>query len=362
MGTVFAGFVYRFNRARDLVAFCVATRRLLDAHGSLGAFFAAGFSPEDAPWRPALERFVAGFLETDLRAVFPRGRLSYGYRHFFPRPSTGGPCKRLLLFLRWMVRREPPDFGLWRDVPPSALLMPVDTHIEHMARAVGLTRRRSRNWRMAEEITGRLRLLDPDDPVKYDFALCHKRMSGDCRGRRDAVVCAPCGLRPVCVHWRGRRAARPGAPADDRARGDPRHAGRARHRRPRLGARPDAPAARCRSRRHGGPAPVVELLQRQIEAVRAESRAGQDGLRQEVGELGGRLREDVGALRLAVAGELKGVSAEVTRQLAEGMRLIQSAQSSMGERLDRATKVVGEVQREPRQARRGHPAGGRGRA
>ena len=206
-GDVFAGFVYRFNRARDLVAFCVATRRLLDAHGSLGAFFAAGFSPEDTTVAAALERFVAGFLDTDLRAVFPRGRLSYGYRHFFPRPSTGGPCKRLLLFLRWMVRREPPDFGLWRNVPPSALLMPVDTHIEHMARAVGLTRRRSRNWRMAQEITERLRLLDPDDPVKYDFALCHKRMSGDCRGRRDAVVCAPCGLRPVCVHWRGARGA-----------------------------------------------------------------------------------------------------------------------------------------------------------
>jgi DNA recombination protein RmuC len=90
--------------------------------------------------------------------------------------------------------------------------------------------------------------------------------------------------------------------------------------------------------------PVVELLQRQIEAVRAESRAGQDGLRQEVGDLGGRLREDVGELQLAVAGELRGVSAEVTRQLAEGMRLIQSAQTTMGERLDSAAKGWGEVQ------------------
>ena len=93
-----------------------------------------------------------------------------------------------------------------------------------------------------------------------------------------------------------------------------------------------------------GPDPVVGLLQQQIEAVRAESRAGQDGLRQEVGDMGGRLREDVGALRLAVANELKGVSAEVTRQLADGMRLIQSAQTTMGERLDRAARVVGEVQ------------------
>jgi len=197
----FADFRYRFSRPRDLAAFCLAARALLRRHGTLGAFFASGFSPADGTVGPALERFVDGFLGADLSAVFPRNRLSYGYRHMFPRPSTGGPCKRLHLFLRWMVRREPPDFGLWRGVPPSALLIPVDTHIEHMARAVGLTRRRTRNWRMAEEITERLRALDPDDPVKYDFSLCHKRMSGDCLGRRDALVCAPCRLRPVCLHW-----------------------------------------------------------------------------------------------------------------------------------------------------------------
>ena len=201
----FDGFRYRFNRPRDLSAFCLAARGILRGHGSLGAFFTAGFSPADGTVGPALERFVDGFLGADLSAVFPRNRLSYGYRHFFPRPSTGGPCKRLHLYLRWMIRREPPDFGLWRDIPASALLVPVDTHIEHMARAIGLTRRKSRNWKMAEEITARLRTLDPDDPVKYDFSLCHKRMSGDCPGRRDAVTCAPCGLRPVCRHWRGTR-------------------------------------------------------------------------------------------------------------------------------------------------------------
>jgi uncharacterized protein (TIGR02757 family) len=203
-GRVFDGFHYRFNRARDVVAFCVAARDILVRHGSLRALFAAGFSPDDADVGPALERFVEGFLGPEVSALFPDNRLSYGYRHWFPRPSTGGACKRLHLYLRWMVRREPPDFGLWREIPPSALLMPVDTHIENMARSIGLTRRRSRNWKMAEEITARLRALDPEDPVKYDFALCHKRMSGQCLNRRDAQVCAPCGLRPVCRHWRGR--------------------------------------------------------------------------------------------------------------------------------------------------------------
>src|SRR5438046_9019998 len=199
----FESFWYRFNRPRDLVAFCVAARDQLGRYGTLEKLFLAGDPDPAGPIGPALERFARSFLEADLREVFPRGRRSRGYRHLFPLPSAGGPCKRLHRFLRWMVRREPPDFGLWTAISPARLLIPVDTHVENISRAIGLTRRRSRNWRMAEEITGRLAAIDPADPVKYDFALCHKRMSGDCLDRRDATVCAPCGFKPVCRHWKG---------------------------------------------------------------------------------------------------------------------------------------------------------------
>jgi uncharacterized protein (TIGR02757 family) len=207
----FAAFIYRFNRPVDLSAFCVATRDLLARHGTLEKAFAAGDPDPTGPIGPALERFARAYWEADVLALFPRGRLTRGYKHLFPLPSAGGPCKRLHLFLRWMVRREAPDLGLWTSISPARLLMPVDTHIENMSRAIGLTRRRSRNWKMAEDITARLALVDPGDPVKYDFALCHKRMSGDCRDRRDPVVCAPCGLRVVCRHWKSR-----GAPAKPR--------------------------------------------------------------------------------------------------------------------------------------------------
>lgn len=207
-GAAFAGFVYRFNRPRDVVAFCVAVRDLLTHHGTLEKTFAVGDVEPAGPIGPALDRFARAFWDADVRDLFPHGRLSRGYRHLFPLPSAGGPCKRWHLFLRWVVRREPPDLGLWASISPARLLMPVDTHIESMSRAIGLTRRQSRNWKMVEEITARLAALDPADPVKYDFALCHTRMSGECRDRRDAVVCAPCGLRVVCRHWRGRRAAR----------------------------------------------------------------------------------------------------------------------------------------------------------
>jgi uncharacterized protein (TIGR02757 family) len=202
---LFAGFRYRFNRDRDVLAFCLAAQRVLARHGSLEAFFLEGYSSTHPHVGLALEHFAHGFVGGDLSAVFPRNRLSYGFKHWFPLPSTGGACKRLHLYLRWMVRRERPDFGIWRGIPPSALLMPVDTHIENMARSIGLTRRRSRTWRMVEELTAALRRLDPADPVKYDFALCHKRMSGQCLNRRDVAVCSPCGLKAVCVHWRGHR-------------------------------------------------------------------------------------------------------------------------------------------------------------
>jgi uncharacterized protein (TIGR02757 family) len=198
----FADFWYRFNRPRDLVAFCVAARDLLARFGTLEKCFLAGDTDASGPIGPALERFARAFLEADLREVFPRGRISRGYRHLFPLPSLGGPCKRLNLYLRWMVRREAPDFGLWMSVSPARLLMPIDTHIENISRSIGLTSRRSRNWRMAEEITQRLALVDAADPVKFDFALCHKRMSGDCLDRRDARVCGPCGFKAVCRHWR----------------------------------------------------------------------------------------------------------------------------------------------------------------
>jgi uncharacterized protein (TIGR02757 family) len=217
-GRLFSDFLYRFNRPRDIVAFCLAARQILRSHGGLEAHFLAGDPDPAGPVAPALEAFARAFLGAELETVFPDGRLSRGYRHLFPLPSAGGPCKRLHLFLRWMVRREPPDFGLWTRVSPARLLVPVDTHVENMSRAIGLTRRRSRTWKMAEEITAHLATIDPDDPVKFDFALCHKRMSGDCLDRREPRVCAGCGLREACRHWQGAGRRATGTPRGGRAR------------------------------------------------------------------------------------------------------------------------------------------------
>jgi len=196
----FAPFHYRFTRGRDVAAAVLAIHRLIDRHGTLRAAFVAGYSAEEPDIRPALRRFAVSILEQDFRPV-GMPRLTRGFRHLFPDPATGGACKRWHLFLRWMIRREPPDFGDWREISPSKLLIPLDTHIANMAHAIRLTRLRSRTGRMAADVTETLRRLDSADPVKYDFALCHTRMRGDCLDRRDQRVCPGCGLRPVCRHW-----------------------------------------------------------------------------------------------------------------------------------------------------------------
>ena len=93
------------------------------------------------------------------------------------------------------------DFGLWRDVPAAALVVPLDTHVHRIGRFIGLTRRKDLSWKTAEDLTRRLRLLDPADPVRYDFALSHLGISGTCAARKDARRCAGCPLKPICRYW-----------------------------------------------------------------------------------------------------------------------------------------------------------------
>jgi uncharacterized protein (TIGR02757 family) len=199
----FAPFHYRFTRGPDVAAAVLAIHRLIERHGSLRAAFVAGYLADEPDVRPALHRFATSILQQDFRAVGML-RPTRGFHHLFPDPSAGGACKRWHLFLRWMIRRDPPDFGDWREVSPSKLLIPLDTHIANMAHAIRLTRLRTRTGRMVVDVTETLRRLDPADPVKYDFALCHTRMRGDCLDRRDPRACPACRLRPVCRHWGAR--------------------------------------------------------------------------------------------------------------------------------------------------------------
>jgi uncharacterized protein (TIGR02757 family) len=221
----FSGFLYRFNRPADVAALVAAIGHVRLAHGALGVRFAALFAEEGgdaSALRPALARFARELREAPpVRPLLSR-RGRRGLLHLLPDPSGPGASKRWNLYLRWMVRGpDGVDLGAWKGVPPSALVVPLDTHLHRIARCLGLTRRRDASWRTAEEITTSLRRIDPDDPVRHDFALCHLGMSGACPARRDPERCEACPLAEVCVGrstLRSRPEARPGRKAQRVAR------------------------------------------------------------------------------------------------------------------------------------------------
>lgn len=181
-----AGWLYRMTDARDVAALLSAAARMQKKGGSLGAVFARKLRESPGDLRAAAAAWRAELLGgADVRELYGARAIPRRLKHLVPDPAGAGACKRLLLYLRWMVRGpDQVDLGLWKDVPTSLLVIPVDTHIARMSFMLGLTRRRSLTWITAEEITRKLRILDPADPVKYDFALCHMGMSGDWRTAR----------------------------------------------------------------------------------------------------------------------------------------------------------------------------------
>jgi len=210
--------VHRWTRGVDIVALLWILHQMIDRSGSIEGFFLEGFDPAAVDLGDALDSFSRRALALDLASVYGRRALKRtGVCYFFPRPSAGSGCKRLNLFLRWMVRRDEVDLGAWRSVPPSKLIVPLDTHVIRLGRCLGLTRYSSPGWRMAAEITASLRAIDPIDPVRFDFSICHVGMMNACGfGRRQGD--AQCPLKGIC---RPNRRART-APAPRSRRSSPR--------------------------------------------------------------------------------------------------------------------------------------------
>jgi uncharacterized protein (TIGR02757 family) len=196
------GFVYRFNVPADLAVLLLGMGRTLEADGSLEQAFVNALA-QGGTWRLA----IAGFIRR-LRALAPEREIvrvlgkTRGVHHLLPGADSGA-AKRLNLYLRWMVRGpDAVDRGVWRQLSPAQLIIPVDTHVARMGWWLGLTERKTISWAMAEEITASLRLLDADDPVKYDFVLCHYGMSGACPATPVRANCVVCPLKSSCKRGR----------------------------------------------------------------------------------------------------------------------------------------------------------------
>jgi uncharacterized protein (TIGR02757 family) len=193
----FAGIVHRWTRETDIVALLWLLRQMIDRAGSVEGFFLEGYDAGADDIAEALDSFSRRALALDLKAAYGRVPKRPGVCYFFPRPSAGSGCKRLNLFLRWMVRRDALDLGVWKRVSPAKLIVPLDTHVIRVGRCLRLTDYTSPGWRMARDITASLRKLDPADPVKYDFSVCHLGMMNAC-GFSRAQADSQCPLRGVC--------------------------------------------------------------------------------------------------------------------------------------------------------------------
>lgn len=177
-------WVWRFHTAADLIEWLLAWKRLDGESANLG------LEPHLAGGDLALSRLVQR-----LRKELPPTR---GLRFCLPDPGEGSACKRWRMFLRWMVRPGWPDLGRWTAIPAAGLVIPLDTHVARISRCLHLTDRRTPDGRMAAEITEALRTVAPEDPLRYDFALAHLGILGDCTGRFDPGNCARCPLSSVC--------------------------------------------------------------------------------------------------------------------------------------------------------------------
>jgi len=157
----FRDFRHRFTSGTDLSIMLVGVKRACERHGSLQGCFEQGLKGSHETVIPALGAFVRELTGHARQEPF----------YLLPSPERGSACKRLNLFLRWMVRNDQVDPGGWDQVSAAKLIVPLDTHMHRIALRLGLTSRRQANLLTACEITEAFRAIDPADPVKYDFCI-----------------------------------------------------------------------------------------------------------------------------------------------------------------------------------------------
>ena len=178
----FAGFSHRFHKTPELVGLLERIAAEIAEYVSLGELFRRCYRAEDDDIGPSLTRFVD----------------TLGSDYLLTSPRDGSACKRMNLFLRWMVRRTPPDIGIWDFVDPAKLVVPLDTHVHRITTFLGLNDRKTPDWKAARSITDRLARFDRQDPIRYDFAICRLGILDLCSRKRRKENCDVCLLRDVC--------------------------------------------------------------------------------------------------------------------------------------------------------------------
>ena len=194
-------FKHRFTTGNDISDLLKSLQIVLSRFGSVEGFFIQGYSHSDENILPALSRFCDSL--TRMYVAEHNGKPNRGLRYLLASPSRGSACKRLNLFLRWMVRDDDVDMGLWKSVDKATLIVPVDVHIARLSGILGFHSQKTVSLATAVEITEAFAEIEPADPVKYDFALSRIGILGNCNGRL-RKQCIDCELCEFCSELKGK--------------------------------------------------------------------------------------------------------------------------------------------------------------
>ena len=169
------GLNYRFNTEHDLISLFNAVHHAVAGCGSLKNLFLKSYNEDSENIVDALTGFISALNKLSNHT----NGIERNYFNFLlANPSNKSTCKRMNLYLRWMVRKDEIDTGIWSEVSTSKLIMPVDVHVARISKELKLVQRKSVDLKFALELTENLKKFDKEDPVKYDFSLCHIGIDG----------------------------------------------------------------------------------------------------------------------------------------------------------------------------------------
>jgi len=190
-----SGFRHRFNSGSDISDLFLLLKYCLKTKGSLENYFCQYYDSSQESVLVALTNFCESLLDCHAKM---RGEVpSRGLKYLLVSPSGKSPCKRMNMFLRWVVRNDDVDLGLWKSIPPSKLIVPLDTHMIRLCRILGFHNSKTASLSTAQQVTNAFKEIAPDDPVKYDFALSRIGIIEGCNGTI-GKMCEKCELLQIC--------------------------------------------------------------------------------------------------------------------------------------------------------------------
>lgn len=189
------GFKHRFTTGQDISDLLTCLRKVLNNHTSIEEFFVQCCNPDDKNIIGGLSKFCNSLV--DMHIHEHNGKTNQGLNYLLVNPANGSACKRLNLFLRWMVRDDEVDTGLWKSVDKTKIIIPIDVHMGRLCRILGFHDKKNVSLSTAIQITECFTEIEPADPVKYDFALSRIGIVENCNGRH-SKACQRCELYPLC--------------------------------------------------------------------------------------------------------------------------------------------------------------------